>query len=46
MTRESHIIERLLPAGSGGCLHLPRDASSRRYGSPFRPAFFTEIFNN
>ncbi len=23
-----------------------RDAASRRYGSPTRPAFFSEIFNN
>jgi len=46
MSRDSHTIERLAPAGSHGCLHLSSNASSRRYGSPLRPAFFSEIFNN
>lgn len=35
---------KVLP--SSGCVHVPSDASSRRYGSPTRPAFFSEIFNN
>lgn len=45
MAAASAII-RFLAHGETGCWRLPTDASSRRYGSPFRPAFFTEIFNN
>lgn len=38
-------ISLLLPAECR-CLRLPRAARARGYGSPFRPAFFSEIFNN